>query len=105
MHLCTYSGKTIEFVELADRVLHVRPRSTLELSDKEIELVRDQYPQVFSKIFVHGRPTKKEVEKSEPVKPVVDKVEKPDPDPGVEVFPENPTVKLKKPGRPKKTDQ
>ena len=51
--IVTYSGRTLEFLDLADRTLHLKPRQTLELDEKELEQIKESRPDVFGNLFVH----------------------------------------------------
>lgn len=54
-NLVTYNGQTLEFLDLESRLLHLKPRSSVELSDADLVKIREDYPRVFSHMFVHPR--------------------------------------------------
>lgn len=86
----TYAGRTLEFLDLKNRVLHLKPRQTLELEESELEEIKQSYPDIFARLFVHGfTPNQKEkIRKSQKVTKSVTSSES----------------RVKKPGRPKTKD-
>lgn len=62
-NLVTYNGRTLEFLELEGGLLHLKPRSSVLLSDADLVVVREKYPHVFAHMFVHPRAKAKKVDK------------------------------------------
>jgi len=66
----TFTGRTLEFLDLESKTLHLRPRKTLELTQKELDEVKEKYPELFGLMFVH------ELTDNQKKKFKVDKVQK-----------------------------